>query len=436
MIFISYRRSDAEAVLGRLYVELRKRYRAADIFLDHESIEPGQDFRKIIERRLARTKVGLVLVGPQWFTVTDYATGKLRLENEDDLVRIEVESLLQYPEINVVPILVMRAGVTNEMIAKLPPSLRPLFDRNALSIRPFPDEQVDLDNLLTRIGARRHLIRMILKTMAVAAIPVGLHFWLDYSFEQSENGVDRDAPHNPDGIPHFFQDSSWQLVDPGTASGGFFEETFTVNSVWTFQANRKLDVGKLKENKQYNTTVLSGHREFLWGFRSNLLELVDCVDKKRVLRFRIDYDGGERVALIEPGAVEKEGNKLQFVAVRRVNPWLENKSVFGVGEHLFVASFWLPPLIAALLSSRTRIRKTRTGFGHAFFYGAIAGFFVPGIAMSVYAFATPLLWKDTDEMVRIFTAFAIVFFVIGTVTSTILSGLIAGILRTTVYRND
>lgn len=59
MIFISYRRADSESVVGRIYSELKKRFPAQDVFLDHDSIPLGKPFLDVIHERLATSKCAL-----------------------------------------------------------------------------------------------------------------------------------------------------------------------------------------------------------------------------------------------------------------------------------------------------------------------------------------------------------------------------------------
>lgn len=52
-IFISYRRSDTEGYVGRLFEGLRARFGLDMVFFDVAGIEPGQDFHKVIGKKKA-----------------------------------------------------------------------------------------------------------------------------------------------------------------------------------------------------------------------------------------------------------------------------------------------------------------------------------------------------------------------------------------------
>lgn len=154
MIFISYRRADSESVVGRIHSELKKHFPTQDVFLDHDSIPLGKPFEEVIRERLAASKFALVLIGPKWHSVADVDTGKPRLDDPQDFVRLEVETALATPGVSVIPLWVMRATSSSPEIAALPPSIRPLFKNNGMSIRPVPDEDADIQKLIRSIASQ------------------------------------------------------------------------------------------------------------------------------------------------------------------------------------------------------------------------------------------------------------------------------------------
>jgi TIR domain len=102
-IFISYRRQDTSDVAGRLYDRLADRFGEARVFMDVDTIELGVDFAEVITSAVGTCEVLLAVIGPNWVT----ATGKdgRRLEDPDDIVRLEVEAALAR-EVRVIPVLV------------------------------------------------------------------------------------------------------------------------------------------------------------------------------------------------------------------------------------------------------------------------------------------------------------------------------------------
>jgi WD40 repeat protein/tetratricopeptide (TPR) repeat protein len=129
-IFISYRREEMAGQAGRLYDRLSGRFGAGRVFMDVDSIDPGVDFTTAITEAISGCDILLALIGREWLTVTD-AGGRRRLDDPDDLVRVEIETALRRG-IRVVPVRV--EGAVLPQASDLPPSLRPLVRLQALMI--------------------------------------------------------------------------------------------------------------------------------------------------------------------------------------------------------------------------------------------------------------------------------------------------------------
>ena len=108
-IFISYRRADSKYVVDRIRDRLISAYNEETVFRDIESIPLGEDFREVLERSTHGCNVMLVVIGPQWASITD-AQGNKRLSDPNDFTRIEVETGLANKDILVIPVRVMNAG--------------------------------------------------------------------------------------------------------------------------------------------------------------------------------------------------------------------------------------------------------------------------------------------------------------------------------------
>jgi hypothetical protein len=130
-IFISYRREQAGGLAGRLYDRLADKFGEAQVFMDVDSIEPGVDFAEVIERAVASCDVLLAVIGPGWLAAKDDA-GQRRLDDPDDLVRLEVEAALAR-NVRVIPVLVEGAPMPRRQ--NLPESLSALARRNAFILR-------------------------------------------------------------------------------------------------------------------------------------------------------------------------------------------------------------------------------------------------------------------------------------------------------------
>ncbi len=119
-IFISYRRDDATGASGRLYDWLRIGLGRERVFRDVASIGIGK-WREKIDAALARSGVCVAVIGRRW---ADKANLR-KLNDEDDMVRYEIASVLNSEGVSVVPTLVEGAAIPK--IAELPAVLRPLI---------------------------------------------------------------------------------------------------------------------------------------------------------------------------------------------------------------------------------------------------------------------------------------------------------------------
>src|SRR5919198_255863 len=130
-MFISYRRDEATAQAGRLFDRLTDRFGDGQVFRDMDSIEPGVDFATVIEEAVAACEVLLVVIGPRWLAAAD-EQGRRRLDDPDDLVRVEVEAALGR-DVRVIPVLI--DGGARPRRQELPDSLATLARRNAFVLR-------------------------------------------------------------------------------------------------------------------------------------------------------------------------------------------------------------------------------------------------------------------------------------------------------------
>jgi hypothetical protein len=129
-VFISYRRDDSSAYAGRLYDHLCTRFGPERVFMDVDTIRPGEDFVQAISDRVASCDALIVVIGRRWLTSAD-ATGARRLDDANDFVRLEIASALEC-KVRVIPALVDGAQMPGPR--DLPPDLAPLSRRNAIEI--------------------------------------------------------------------------------------------------------------------------------------------------------------------------------------------------------------------------------------------------------------------------------------------------------------
>jgi hypothetical protein len=129
-LFINYRREDTAPYAGRLYDRLTAHFGEDQVFIDIDQIEPGEDFVEAINRKVGTCDIAIVAIGPNWLGATD-ASGKRRLDDEGDFVRMEIVAALQR-KIRVIPVLVGGAHMPGR--EDLPEALAPLSRRNAIEL--------------------------------------------------------------------------------------------------------------------------------------------------------------------------------------------------------------------------------------------------------------------------------------------------------------
>lgn len=167
-IFISYRREDSAGYAGRLRESLERRLGKGAVFRDVDALEPGQDFVDTIGIRLRDADACLVLIGREWLDAED-ASGRRRLEQQNDYVRLEIATALAQPHMRVVPVLV--EGIRMPATEELPETIQGLARRQAVSLR---DESWDEDvkRFVTALDGRSWLERHRLKLAASAVLLV------------------------------------------------------------------------------------------------------------------------------------------------------------------------------------------------------------------------------------------------------------------------
>ena len=129
-VFISYRRSDTAPHAARLKTQLDTAFGAEYVFMDVDSLKPGEPFKQVIEKTIESVEVVLALIGHDWVTVTD-AAGNRRLENPADFVRLELATAFRFDRV-VIPVLLEDASMPHA--TDLPEELVPLRQRHAIAI--------------------------------------------------------------------------------------------------------------------------------------------------------------------------------------------------------------------------------------------------------------------------------------------------------------
>lgn len=129
-IFISYRRGDSIGHTGRLFDLLSKHFGSGQVFMDIDTIGPGENYVDVIQKTCASCEVLLAVIGRGWLNAAD-ENGNRRLDDPGDFVRMEIAHVLA-KGIRVVPVLVDGAKMPDGK--SLPPDLKQLALRNAWEI--------------------------------------------------------------------------------------------------------------------------------------------------------------------------------------------------------------------------------------------------------------------------------------------------------------
>ena len=129
-IFICYRRGDSAGFAGRLYDRLVAQFGESRVFIDIDArIPPGQDFVKVIEKRVSSCDILVALMGKRWLTAR--RARQRRIDDPMEFVRLEIETALNR-KIPVIPALL--EGASMARADQLPDSLATLPHRQAVQI--------------------------------------------------------------------------------------------------------------------------------------------------------------------------------------------------------------------------------------------------------------------------------------------------------------
>lgn len=189
-VSLSYRRTDSADITGRIFDRLAARYGRHAVFRDIDNIPAGDDFRAHIAQELKKSNVVLAIIGPDWLGQSTEMVNVRRIDEPNDLVRIEIETALQ-DSIPVIPVLV-RAGQMPTS-SQLPVGLRPLSQRHAIRIDSGQDFDAHADRLIRRIDSltsskrifsdwRVRLLMLAAVAAAIAALSLGI-----WNYTQNNN---------------------------------------------------------------------------------------------------------------------------------------------------------------------------------------------------------------------------------------------------------
>lgn len=146
-LFVSYRREDTGAIVGRIVDRLSSHFGRASLFLDIDSIPYGVDFRSHMLQILSSCHVVLAVIGVRW--AGNDLSGIPRLLAWQDPVRMELAAALRL-ELPLIPILVN--GVPMPATDTLPPDIQAVSYLNAATLDQGRDFHSHMDRLVQAIN--------------------------------------------------------------------------------------------------------------------------------------------------------------------------------------------------------------------------------------------------------------------------------------------
>ena len=185
-VFISYRRDDSSGYAGRIYDHMTTYFGEHHIFMDIDTIAPGQDFVRAIEEAVGQCDAFLTIIGKHWLTATD-ESGSRRLDDPRDFVRLEISQALSRA-IPVIPVLVDAARMPP--LDEMPAALQPLTRLNAFAVSHERFRQ-DIEDLIKAIEAAeaRRLFAKGQGQVDVAGLWKSPNEEIEVYFRQKDNKV-------------------------------------------------------------------------------------------------------------------------------------------------------------------------------------------------------------------------------------------------------
>jgi TIR domain-containing protein len=168
-IFISYRRSDASGQAHRIADRIAALFGHERVFIDVQSLPPGEPFALILGQALRKTAALLVIIGPNWAGQDE---ARSRLFDENDFVRWEIREAIAQG-LPILPVLVDAAVMPAR--ESVPDDIRELMTRQAVVLRDpgFDGGVRQIRQFLRRIGLRERNSATALRRLATPAV-VGL----------------------------------------------------------------------------------------------------------------------------------------------------------------------------------------------------------------------------------------------------------------------
>jgi hypothetical protein len=175
-IFISYRRSDSKSDARSICQRLEKSFGKRKIFIDVDSIRPGENFQTVLKRDLEKCNSMVVVIGPRWLELLK-SFDRVESKKNLDYARLEVASALER-KLPIFPVLV--DGATMPEPKDLPDDLKPLAYRQAFSVRhdSFPRDMWELEQELRRFVSTRSIWKVVAISGILVILLCAIYYYL------------------------------------------------------------------------------------------------------------------------------------------------------------------------------------------------------------------------------------------------------------------
>ncbi len=226
--------------------------------MDIESITPGDDFVDAVSEAAGSSDVVIVLIGRRWLTIADDA-GRRRLDDPNDIVRLEIRTALEHEHVRVIPALVDGAAMPHRR--ELPDDLEPFVRLQSveLSASRFDQDVRRLVDRLTHRGKASPVLTSHMTTLGGAdkmSTEASPKYYIYVSDEKVEMLYAQ--------IPETTRRALYSQLDmPAPSSDSSERETDRYSRLRVVVAyiDRNRDVGTVDEPRAY----FRGVHEMRWG---------------------------------------------------------------------------------------------------------------------------------------------------------------------------
>ncbi len=150
-IFVNYRHADSRPNTLILANKLKQEFGENFVFIDVDDMVAG-NWTEQIEEQLNKSKVFLCIMGPEWLKLQNTESGQRRLDEENDVVRREIEYALSHTK-TIISVRLEKVEIPPR--TSLPKSIQSLVDHQSVQVR-FEDTRTlesDISHLFKLIKA-------------------------------------------------------------------------------------------------------------------------------------------------------------------------------------------------------------------------------------------------------------------------------------------